>query len=1208
MYFLKKTLRALFLGALIVYFAMMATMLVVRYVVLPHVNEWRPQIEQRLSSTFGTKVTVGDVMANWSGLNPTLSIQDLSIRNEQGETLLYVPTTNAIVSWRSLFVLDLRLKHLEVNGIDIAINRQVDGNISMAGYVLDSISNTEFKLDSDTLAARWLLGQGKVVVNNATLRWRDLQRGTPELTLTSVDLVLSNGLFSHRLSIHGTAPKSIAQSFELVVRADHLLGPFETKAGRHAEIYLEVQDLAPQALAPWLDLPAISGRFAGRAWIDVQQGKFAGTTLEIVGAKIGAELPAYDHTSAFAQRGRIRLAGLLGDMLPMVTSDLLAVSPGSGGVVDVQASAEGATVDSPQFQPTLVAAQKVDLKMKVNNPHGPVAAQISTLSLSNAHLELNLQGDWQAGGESAAGIANMTGMIVRLSAPELYRYMTVQTTVDVRNWLRDSLVQGEFRQAALTLQGDLSMFPFNLPQEKGIFKIDGQYHDLLLDYGPATSDTKGWPALAYTDGAIQIHQLGLKMQSSSGTLLGAHGERLKFEKLNVDIPDMGMQPLLSIDMSLQSEAGLLLNVLRETPVNEKVGGLFSELTATGNLLVPLSIRADLNDMDKLHSKGHIVFSGGNLSWGEAWPELEGIQGNLMFATGQIDIDKLQAKFLGEPLTISGSLGPSSAKGIAIDGILPIAALSKLTQAPALSVLDGRTRYKALVVQNNKEGVDVTVNSGLDGLSIALPEPLGKTKETSLPLNLKWSTTKQRQAYRQSVSFSLGEIINGKLERQSDARTKTFFTQAAFAMGSAAVLPASGMTIDLSLGEIDWAHWKDLSDKLSSEKIASAKRTNNLLPQVQNVAIRTPRLIFDDLIFTNMNVKTTQAEKGQWSARIDSEETAGSIGWQESSGALAGRVVAKFTKLALGSAPTDEEQAPKIQSIDDKQWSDIPAVDLTIDDFTLFGSRLGSLRLIGANTERGSIWSVDNLEIKNPHSTMNATGLWRLTGTSRGVKLKAELVIADLGKLTTFMGYPDKVRGGSGKVNADIDWANFPWAFSYAGMAGTADIEMKDGVFVHVNSRSARLLELLSLQSLQRILSFNFKPTNEFQNGFPWESISGKFLIDQGVAKTENLTIASPVASILLVGDSDLSRKTWNMNADVKPRFDMSGTALATGFVVNPIVGVSALVTQFLLRNPIERAMTAKYQVRGPWDDPTLIPLDLSVPKAEGLTMQPGPGN
>ena len=161
------------------------------------------------------------------------------------------------------------------------------------------------------------------------------------------------------------------------------------------------------------------------------------------------------------------------------------------------------------------------------------------------------------------------------------------------------------------------------------------------------------------------------------------------------------------------------------------------------------------------------------------------------------------------------------------------------------------------------------------------------------------------------------------------------------------------------------------------------------------------------------------------------------------------------------------------------------------------------------------------------------------------------------------------------------------------------------MFEHLNSRSARLLELLCVQSLQRLFSLNFKPGAVFQNGYPWNAITAKFKITNGVVSTNDLTIASPVAGILLVGTSDLKQRLWDMQADVKPIFDMSGTALATGFVVNPFVGIGALVTQYILRNPIEKAFTAQYKVTGFWDDPKLEPLgaDASPAKAEATPVQ-----
>lgn len=1182
-------------------------MLLVRYLVLPHVNEWRPMIEQRLSSALGSSVTIGDIVANWSGLNPTLSVQNLNIRNAQGDALLYIPKADALVSWRSLLALDLRLKHLDVRGIDLTVARQVDGNVLVAGYLIDMQGTQTFKLDHDTLAMRWLLGQGEIVINDATIRWKDAKRDAPELTLTQVDFALTNGLFNHRFLVRGSAPEQVARSFEFIFRSDHLLGRMGAHAGRQAEMYVELQDLQPVGLKPWLDVPEMTGRFAGRAWVDVQQGKLANTVLEITGSKIGTPVFAPSVEAVFAQEAQVRLTGLFGDFLPTLHSDLFAISADSAPGVNVQASARGAVLESTTFAPTNVVVDTLNLGMQIKYSPVRVTAHISQFSVANPDVEINLQGDWHSGGASAAGVADLQGSIVRLRASELYRYLTVQTNQQSRDWLRDSIIQGTFNQVAVTLQGDLAEFPFNLPHEKGIFKLDGLYQNLNLAYS-STEKGKGWPTIAYTDGSIVINQLGLHMHSAVGTLLGAQGERLAFKDLKVNIPDMALNPLLAVDLTLQTEANGLLSALRGTPVVETTGTLLTELSSSHVWTVPLAIRADLNDMEKLQVKGEVAFSGSNLAWADIPTGLENIQGSMLFSNKQIAFDKTTATFLGESISIQGSLGDTTAKGIVVEGTLPVATLSKFNPSPVWSALEGQARMRALIIQNTRDGLDVTINSSLEGLAIGLPAPLGKTKEATVPLNLKWMTSKQRNGLRQSVSFTLGDLINGRFERVPATRTPSFFTQAAVSMGGLAQLPTSGMTVDLRLAEVSWADWKALIEKLNSEKSAAAKRTDTVMPRIQKITLQTPQLIYDDFVFTKLNVLTTQVEKGKWEVKLDSNETVGNISWQESSGALAGRVVAKFTRLAVGTPLNDPKETPKIEHLDESQWSDIPGVDLTIDDFTLFGSRLGNFKLLGANIERGTTWNIENLQVKNPHSTLNASGQWRLQGPTRGLKLNVDLGIDDLGKLSTYMGYPDKVRNGSGTLKGEIDWVNFPWVFSYAGMNGQVEIDLKDGIFEHINSRSARLLELLSLQSLQRILSFNFRPGNEFQNGFPWQSIVGKFLIKQGVTQSDDMTITSPVATILLTGDSDLDRKTWNMNADVKPKFDMSGTALATGFVVNPLVGVSALVTQFLLRNPIERAMTVKYHVRGPWDDPTLIPLDVPAPRQQGLTQHPGPGN
>jgi len=49
--------------------------------------------------------------------------------------------------------------------------------------------------------------------------------------------------------------------------------------------------------------------------------------------------------------------------------------------------------------------------------------------------------------------------------------------------------------------------------------------------------------------------------------------------------------------------------------------------------------------------------------------------------------------------------------------------------------------------------------------------------------------------------------------------------------------------------------------------------------------------------------------------------------------------------------------------------------------------------------------------------------------------------------------------------------------------------------------------------------------------------------------------------------------------------------------VNPLIGLGAFVTQWLLKQPLARAMTMEYSVTGNWDDPQIEPIEASGKEA-----------
>ena len=514
------------------------------------------------------------------------------------------------------------------------------------------------------------------------------------------------------------------------------------------------------------------------------------------------------------------------------------------------------------------------------------------------------------------------------------------------------------------------------------------------------------------------------------------------------------------------------------------------------------------------------------------------------------------------------------------------------------MFDGKTTYQLRIREPDIGGFDVLLTSPLVGLSIDLPAPLGKTAEQRQILSARWVSTPRRTDSRHTLTLSVGDALNLRMERYTGASGGAFFSRAALGIGAPVELPESGMIVEVAVDKLDWDHWKNQIDHLMRMS-PTTQADSDVFPGIQWVHVRAANFLLSDIALTNADLRMTQSQRDQWSATLASKETNATVSWRESSGALAGRVVARVSRLSIGEADSGGGEPPKVDSMNESQWSDIPAVDLTIDDFVLYGNRLGALHLQGSNIERGERWNIERLDLSNPYAKLAGSGVWTLKGAGRGVKLTATMDVEDLGLLSTYMGYANRVREGAGTLSASVDWRNFPWAFSYEGMDGEARIAFQKGVFEHINSRSARLLELLSIQSLSRLLRLDFRPGNEFQNGFPFNSISGDFAIAGGVVSTKNLVVASPIAEVLLVGNSDLSHKVWNMQADVKPIFDMSGAALATGFAVNPLLGLGALATQFLLRTPIERVMTSRYSVTGPWDDPRVEPLDTGPVNSSG---------
>jgi hypothetical protein len=71
---------------------------------------------------------------------------------------------------------------------------------------------------------------------------------------------------------------------------------------------------------------------------------------------------------------------------------------------------------------------------------------------------------------------------------------------------------------------------------------------------------------------------------------------------------------------------------------------------------------------------------------------------------------------------------------------------------------------------------------------------------------------------------------------------------------------------------------------------------------------------------------------------------------------------------------------------------------------------------------------------------------------------------------------------------------------------------------------------------------------------------------------------------------NIPKQTQDLRITIFPTIDATAGALAL-FAVNPIIGASALIGQYLISNQLNRTLQTDYLVQGSWDKPDVIPLD-----------------
>jgi uncharacterized protein (TIGR02099 family) len=618
-------------------------------------------------------------------------------------------------------------------------------------------------------------------------------------------------------------------------------------------------------------------------------------------------------------------------------------------------------------------------------------------------------------------------------------------------------------------------------------------------------------------------------------------------------------------------------------------------------------------------QGTVTLANNDVQMSPDTPLLARARGSVQFSEKGFQLAGVQARALGGEVRLEGGTRTAPGEGsvVLLRG-QGTATAEGLRQARELGFLariaqdfTGSTAY-SLGLQFRRGTPEVLVTSNLQGLAINLPAPLNKPAETALPLRYETALTREALAPnarpQDQLSLDIGRLGSFAFVRDlsgAEPQVLRGSIGVGLAAGEKVPLPAEGVAANVQLGRFDVDAWQDAFSRMAgtagtapaapprpdTNGTGNGNAGASYLPTV--LALRARELSMGGRTLRNVVVGGSR-EGATWRANVDADELGGYVEYREPQNAGAGRLLARLARLKL-----EASAASGVENLLERPTTTIPSLDVAIEDFELKGRKLGRLEIDAVNRGAGTAareWRLNKLALTMPEASFVASGNWTAAGGPAGgrapeqrrTSMKFRLDIADAGQLLGRFGMKDVVRRGRGQMEGSVSWLGSPLAFSYPSLTGAFHVNVESGQFLKADPGLAKLLSVLSLQSLPRRLSLDFRDV--FSQGFAFDFVRGDVNIDQGVAATNNLQMKGVNAAVLMEGKADLARETQDLKVVVVPEIN-AGTASLVATAINPALGVGSFLAQLFLREPLMRAATQEFHVDGTWADPRVTKVD-----------------
>lgn len=881
-----------------------------------------------------------------------------------------------------------------------------------------------------------------------------------------------------------------------------------------------------------------------------------------------------------------------------------------------------------------VALDQAAATVRWNWQDGRLRVDMQGVEFANPDLAGGLSLAWVApraaaastgAAKAASGLGELVldAKLTRVQPARLTRYLPSAMDRGVRNYLRDAFSGGELGPVTVKIKGDLDQFPF-ASGTAGTFQIATAVRNMNYVYAaaPGKKGAPTWPVLSQVTGDLAIDRDTLVFSNARANWQhpAAAGAGVPITRATATLSHLYDHAALNLNLEGRTALSDALQVINRSALAPLMGNALARASASGAAAYKINLQMPLADPGKATMQGNLALTGNDVQYSPDSPKLARVRGTLGFTENSLNLNGLQASALGGEMRLDGSLQFSDAawsaggNRVRVQGTLSSAGLREskdLGAAAALGgLLDGQAAYTADMGWRGG-APQLVITSDLQGMALALPPPLGKSAASALPLRLEWGLAvgeagTKTMGRSDTIRISLGRVAQAVLQRDTSA-TEPRLLRGVVALGesdAAPVWPSQGLQLQVDTPVIDVNQWSRALQPLLGGSEGTPANDNPYLPDA--IKVQAKQLLWDGRRVDRLSA-SARREGALWRVDVDAAQLAGKLEFSAASGGNGSRLQARLSRLSV-----EASTASDVQSLLDAPATSLPAMDVVVDALEMYGKKLGRMQATAVNvgTAAGKAeWRLQQLQVTVPEATFSASGVWgavssasappatgsaspaplrKTPGDARRTELNFKLDIADAGALLARFGMVNVVRAGSGKIEGSVGWAAPPLGLDYPSMSGRMNLDIAKGQFLRADPGAAKLLGVLSLQSLPRRLMLDFRDV--FSDGFEFNYVRGDVGINQGIARSDNLQMKGAVATVLMDGSTDIGRETQSIKVLVIPQLE-TGTATLLTALANPIAGLYALVASTLLRQPIQDANTQELLVEGTWQAPRVSKID-----------------